>query len=629
MNIIGTKPRRAASGLTLVAFLGLTSVAARAEDASVTAVRPQGVVVDASQLEDLKRGAKVGFVRDGDAREEIGQGWVLDIKDGKALVGVQPGSGVRKGDLVVVCPREGEDRHAEVRAKLEELGDAGPAPKGRKPSAAERVARQAREAMEARDAAVEEGKCDLAALDEEIDALAGELSRVIASRAPARREASRPGGKVPARPNPVEEEEASEPEDAAEESTAAAPPGPQKGESAAGDEPSAPAPRDKAAPTLQTALDAVMKLIESSAQKSSRRDRRRAEPASPPAESPVEEEEEPPSETPAPAPVSTSPKEPTPPPSSTASTPPASSTASAPGPAPAPGAVTDPPRPERRSDRWSRRGGRGQDRTATEPTKDGAATTPAPQTPTTASSEPTSPTAPGAMTDPVRPHRRGDRADRVRGGRTEDPTSPRPSRDAREPSGASPRDSSDGAHTDRVGKTTETKPSEPKQSDRTVKAPASATKITPAPSSDTRPPDKTTRIPAQPDKIAKLPAETKQPDKAAKPPAPASEPMRTATITGRVVSDKGQPLAGARVAIAGGSPGATTSGQGTFEIKNLSPGAHKLVVSMPGFTEETRAVTVAAGKSESVTVSLKTSANRAGTTAAGTKPKKFGADADD
>lgn len=517
----------------LTLLFALQSIDARAQEANVIAVRPQGIVVDAAQLEDLKPGVKVGFVRDGAERQEIAQGWVLELKAGKALVGAPPGSGVKKGDLMVVCPAAGEDRHAELRAKLEEFGETTPAPKGRKPSRAQQVVQQVTEALEARDAAAEEGKCDLASHDEQIETLGEQLSKVAASRPPARREASRAPAKsrAPTKKPAEEEEPAEEP---AEEDTASAQRKPDEATPSTRDsarEDPATARETKQAPALQTAIDAVLKLIEGGSQKSGKRDRKRLsdDTASTPSESPSDTE-----------------------PVVRAMVPPA-----APAEAPA------------------------SDSTAVETPK---ATPPA--------------TSGSSASSPSVPPRRG-------GGPVADPAPPPPS----------------GGTSTAQGGTSPAPPTD-RQTDRGGRIPGSRVPLDrTAPSKET---PSTSREPSE----GRQPG-VKFPDKIAKLPTPSKEDPRTATISGRVVSDKGEPVAGARVTIVGGSPKATTTEQGTFELKNLTPGGYKLVVSAPGFSAETRAVNVAAGKSESVTFSLKASADRLGATPGIKRPRKFGGDADE
>src|SRR5512145_895184 len=93
-----------------------------AQDGAVLSVRAGRAVVDASALEDVEPGMKLGFVReDGGERTEIGQGEVVQVKDGKATIKLGPNGKVKKGDLVVVCPDPDDDPFAELRDVVDEL----------------------------------------------------------------------------------------------------------------------------------------------------------------------------------------------------------------------------------------------------------------------------------------------------------------------------------------------------------------------------------------------------------------------------------------------------------------------------------------------------------------------------
>lgn len=70
-------------------------------------------------------------------------------------------------------------------------------------------------------------------------------------------------------------------------------------------------------------------------------------------------------------------------------------------------------------------------------------------------------------------------------------------------------------------------------------------------------------------------------------PAPEGTPAESRVITGRVVSESGQPLSGASVSASrsGGSTGQSTStdGEGYFKLHGLDPGFYRLFASMPGY----------------------------------------------
>jgi hypothetical protein len=74
---------------------------------------------------------------------------------------------------------------------------------------------------------------------------------------------------------------------------------------------------------------------------------------------------------------------------------------------------------------------------------------------------------------------------------------------------------------------------------------------------------------------------------AAQQPLPEGTPAESRVITGRVVSETGQPLAGASVfaSRSSGSPGQGTStdGEGYFKLQGLDPDLYRLFASMPGY----------------------------------------------
>jgi hypothetical protein len=189
------------------ALLGSCSLAAAAaaDDGAVLSVRPDGVVVDVSQMEDVRRGTKLGFVREDGEREETGQGRVLSVKDGKALVKLAAKSVVKKGDLAVPCPDPNEDPYTDLRAALAEVqAQAGAGPQGRKkPGRVQAVAGELQAALDARDEAVESGLCDMAPHDSQIAALAENLTQAPAApaRAPGRGSRSAPADKAEEEPD--------------------------------------------------------------------------------------------------------------------------------------------------------------------------------------------------------------------------------------------------------------------------------------------------------------------------------------------------------------------------------------------------------------------------------------------
>lgn len=68
-------------------------------------------------------------------------------------------------------------------------------------------------------------------------------------------------------------------------------------------------------------------------------------------------------------------------------------------------------------------------------------------------------------------------------------------------------------------------------------------------------------------------------------------------VSGTVLSDAGQPLAGASVSIAGTALGARTGADGRYAIDGVQPGQHTVRANMIGYAEQVRQATVVAGQS--------------------------------
>lgn len=210
-----------------------------AQDGAVLSVRAGRAVVDASALEDVEPGMKLGFVReDGGERTEIGQGEVVQVKDGKATIKLGPNGKVKKGDLVVVCPDPDDDPFAELRDVVDELqGQAKAQPRAPRSARIRTLTREAVSALEARDQAVADGKCDVAEHDERVSQAASQLAALSKSRESTRAEgraasgADGPRGSRPASEAQEEEEpkakpgtrETPQPQEPAREPTGTAP----------------------------------------------------------------------------------------------------------------------------------------------------------------------------------------------------------------------------------------------------------------------------------------------------------------------------------------------------------------------------------------------------------------------
>jgi TonB-linked SusC/RagA family outer membrane protein len=78
----------------------------------------------------------------------------------------------------------------------------------------------------------------------------------------------------------------------------------------------------------------------------------------------------------------------------------------------------------------------------------------------------------------------------------------------------------------------------------------------------------------------------------------------TGTVSGVVTGTGGRPLAGANVSVAGTTRGSQTSADGRFSITGVPAGSRTVRASFAGYTEATRTVTVAAGQTATMNVTL-------------------------
>lgn len=147
-----------------------------AQEGVVLAVRPEGVVVDLREIEGAQRGTRLGFVHGDGERRETGQGVVTDVREGKALVRLAPGTVASEDDAVVLCPVPGQDdRFSQLRARLDEPRDASVAP----------VVGQLKSTLTRRDAVIKKGACYTGELDREIAMLADQLDGSPAQPGPS------------------------------------------------------------------------------------------------------------------------------------------------------------------------------------------------------------------------------------------------------------------------------------------------------------------------------------------------------------------------------------------------------------------------------------------------------------
>jgi Carboxypeptidase regulatory-like domain len=155
------------------------------QSASVLGVVPEGVVVEAAGFEGLRPGARIGFRRPDGSGAQVGEGWVLDVREGRALVGLKPGGSVQAGDIAAPCaslsdPGSPGDLRAPVQALKSQLASAG----GGSVEVQATVA-QLESALDARETAIRDGTCDVSTRDQQIAALSMQLQQLIAAPVPA------------------------------------------------------------------------------------------------------------------------------------------------------------------------------------------------------------------------------------------------------------------------------------------------------------------------------------------------------------------------------------------------------------------------------------------------------------
>jgi hypothetical protein len=152
--------------------------------AVVLGVVPEGVVIDAAMLPDLPPGARVGFRRADGSAAQIGEGSVLDVRDGRALVELQPGGTVQVGDLAVACASlTGSGSQADLRVSLQglktQLRSAGGGS-----GELQAALGQLESTLDTREAAIRAGSCDVSPQDEQIAALTQQLQQLLAASPP-------------------------------------------------------------------------------------------------------------------------------------------------------------------------------------------------------------------------------------------------------------------------------------------------------------------------------------------------------------------------------------------------------------------------------------------------------------
>jgi hypothetical protein len=171
--------------LTVVAAGLLLLLAAprpgRGQTANVLAVLPEGVVLPAAPFAELRPGSRFGFRRADGSSELVGEGWVLDVREGRALVALRPGGVVQPGDVAVLCATlSGSGPDAEFRASLQAIKTQLDAAGGGTPEVQATIA-ELDAALAARATAIRDGGCDVAAHDQQIAELSLQLQRTLAA----------------------------------------------------------------------------------------------------------------------------------------------------------------------------------------------------------------------------------------------------------------------------------------------------------------------------------------------------------------------------------------------------------------------------------------------------------------
>jgi len=169
-------PRLHAIAIVFV-LAGLGPRAALAQTTPVLAVVPEGAVVDAASFPDLATGAAFSFrsaQRDG---RELARGSVLDVRDGRALVGLSPGGSVTVGDVAVRCATAASQ--AQLRASLDQIK--AQMSGGTANSQVQQVLAALDATVQERDTAINGGTCDVSAIDQKLAELGATLQQAMAS----------------------------------------------------------------------------------------------------------------------------------------------------------------------------------------------------------------------------------------------------------------------------------------------------------------------------------------------------------------------------------------------------------------------------------------------------------------
>src|SRR5262245_55959250 len=205
------------------------------QSGNVLGVVPEGVVVDAGSLPDLRPGGRIGFRRPDGSAAQVGEGWVLDLREGRALLGLKPGGSVQAGDMAVPCASLSESSaQGDLRASIQGLKTQLASSGGGSPEVQATMG-QIESALDAREAAVRAGACDVSQQDQQIATLSLQLQQMLTS--------AQPSAAGPPPPPSV----------ATTQEPVAGSPSPSPG---------VPAPAGQDSPTLATALQLVQQLAQ-------------------------------------------------------------------------------------------------------------------------------------------------------------------------------------------------------------------------------------------------------------------------------------------------------------------------------------------------------------------------------
>src|SRR5947208_10594707 len=86
--------------------------------------------------------------------------------------------------------------------------------------------------------------------------------------------------------------------------------------------------------------------------------------------------------------------------------------------------------------------------------------------------------------------------------------------------------------------------------------------------------------------------------------APTASAQTGGTVAGRVSAPDGRPLPGIQIIVSAMARGAATDSAGRFTVANVAPGAHTVQARGIGFSVGTASVTVVAGQTAAVTLTL-------------------------